>query len=80
MSDKLSCVIPDCHRVRATRGLCWNCYQSARTIIKTGSESWKSLEEKGVCLPKKKRALHSPFGKALEEANSKKETKDEQTS
>lgn len=61
MEEKKICVYPGCSRKAARRGLCSNCYQSARYVVGLGEATWEQLEADGKTLPRKgnKRAWFS---------------------
>lgn len=62
-NQKMKCVIPDCNRESACRGLCWPCYQAALRYIKTGKATWESLETLGYALPSLQRRGGNSFMK-----------------
>lgn len=50
------CVIPECKKLRKTRGLCYTHYNKLRKRILLGKLSWRDAEDRGECLaplPKK---------------------------
>jgi len=42
------CLTAGCDKKVVCRGLCANCYASARNAVKSGKVSWKGLEEIGL--------------------------------
>lgn len=71
MSDK--CLIPECGRPHALRGLCRQCYQIAAIRVRNGLATWEELEELGLAAKKNNRA--NKFAKALENARNLQKSK-----
>ena len=47
-----TCIYPGCENSRRTRGLCHSHYQTARAYIRDGKTTEKSLEKRGLLMPK----------------------------
>jgi hypothetical protein len=62
------CIISGCNNKPVSRGLCPNCYSSARLAIKAGHTTWSALERVGLSLPpaKKRGSGNSLFSQAFE--------------
>ena len=59
-----SCLVPDCDRTPAVRGMCDPCYMVARKAVADSKTTWETLEGMGVALPSS-RAEASPMTKFL---------------
>ena len=47
------CLLPICDRDSQTRGLCHGHYMTAKYFVDKKETTWKKLEAKKKCLPKK---------------------------
>jgi hypothetical protein len=50
---KPECMNPQCTRHQSARGLCSNCFQIARRLIRQELISWDDLVKAGKALPKR---------------------------
>lgn len=55
----LSCLAPECFRVKRVRGLCDSCYTQLHKLVKSGAISWEQAETEGKCLPKLSKELRN---------------------
>ena len=62
-----NCVIKSGHGEATTRGLCANCYQSARVLVNNKKTSWEVLESHGLAKPSR-RGGKNDFGEAFAKA------------
>lgn len=48
-SEPDRCLNPECDGLAYVRGLCRNCYGTARRLVVAGSVTWGELEKRGKC-------------------------------
>lgn len=65
MASKGKCVAKRCKNCPRSRGLCNTCYHTAWLLVRSGKETWGTLERKGLALPLRV----NPFIDALESSN-----------
>lgn len=49
--ESTTCITPGCGNKDRSRGLCVNCYNTARNLVKVGRVTWEALEKKGKSKP-----------------------------
>jgi len=47
MKSVIKCLIEECTEESYSRGLCQNCYQAARNMVRAGQTTWSKLIELG---------------------------------
>lgn len=72
-----TCIIPNCENVAKARGLCFNCYMSARDRVSRGKTTWEFLVEDGLALGTNKRGVktNAAFGMAFDKAAENRKTR-----
>lgn len=64
------CVSVGCRGRRRARGLCMSCYVFALRRVKSKQDTWKSLEERKMALPRE-RKMPSALAKRIRKAEAK---------
>ena len=67
-SAKVICLVRNCGREAASRGLCPRCLTAGRKAVKDGKTTWAKLEELGLAIPPKVKSFGGEagvFAKAL---------------
>lgn len=53
--EKEKCLIKVCPREVSSRGLCNQCYITAKKLVKDNRSDWATLEAHGLCLASKRK-------------------------
>jgi len=73
------CLVKDCDRHAVARGLCFPCYQVARTSVLLGKTTWEELQKLGLSTRVKTRRIKNAFMSAYDEKKSERESEVQDT-